>query len=161
MNAVMPGIGQRIRLTGREWEGLYSGDVVTIGGFNEDRGFYTFAADPDTEWDLADPDSSDWGWVFEARVSDFEDKVRTTLQTLGGMLINKNKAYGESALNPVRIFSKADPVEQIMVRIDDKLSRLSRGSEYAGDDTVTDLLGYLVLLKIARDGQSDAVPDAE
>lgn len=93
-------------------------------------------------------------------VSPFEDQVRTTLESLGDMLIEKNKAYGDSALNPVRIFSKAAPVEQIMVRIDDKLSRLARGAEYAGDDTVTDLLGYLVLLKIARDGQSDAVPDA-
>lgn len=98
--------------------------------------------------------------AFEYEVIDFEDKVRATLEALGDMLIEKNKAYGDSALNPVRIFSKADPVEQIMVRIDDKLSRLSRGSEYAGDDTVTDLLGYLVLLKIARDGQSDAVSDA-
>lgn len=93
-------------------------------------------------------------------VSEFAGSVYATLNDLAEMLIEKNKAYGDSALNPVRIFSKADPVEQIMVRIDDKLSRLARGSEYAGDDTVTDLLGYLVLLKIARDGQSDALPNA-
>lgn len=39
------------------------------------------------------------------------------------MLLAKNAAYGNSALEPVRIFSKADPTEQIRVRIDDKLSR--------------------------------------
>jgi hypothetical protein len=63
----------------------------------------------------------------------------------------ENIAYGNSALDPVRCFSKADPVEQIKVRIDDKLSRLMRGHD-AGEDTITDLIGYLVLLKIAKKG---------
>ena len=58
-------------------------------------------------------------------------------------------AYGDSAFDPVRIFSQADPVEQIRVRIDDKLSRLGRGKA-AGEDVEQDLLGYLVLLRIAR-----------
>jgi len=64
------------------------------------------------------------------------------------MLLAKNKAYGDSALDPVRIFSKSSPIEQIHVRLDDKLSRLSRGSA-AGEDVINDLIGYLVLLKIA------------
>lgn len=64
------------------------------------------------------------------------------------MLIEKNKAYGNSALNPVRIFSRADPVEQLRVRIDDKLSRLARGSD-AGEDVIKDLIGYLVVLRLA------------
>lgn len=68
---------------------------------------------------------------------------------LRDMLIAKNMAYGDSALDPVRIFSQADPVEQILVRIDDKLSRLKRGSA-AGEDVEMDLLGYLILLRIAR-----------
>jgi hypothetical protein len=65
------------------------------------------------------------------------------------MLIAKNAAYGDSATDPVRIFSKADPVEQILVRIDDKLSRLARG-QAAGEDVVKDLLGYLVLLRVMQ-----------
>lgn len=65
------------------------------------------------------------------------------------MLIAKNTAYGNSALDPVRIFSQADTVEQIKVRLDDKLSRLARG-QAAGEDVETDLLGYLFLLRIAR-----------
>ena len=36
------------------------------------------------------------------------------------------------------------------VRIDDKLSRIARGREYAGDDTELDLIGYLVLRRVAR-----------
>lgn len=68
---------------------------------------------------------------------------------LRDMLHEKNKAYGNSALDPLRIFSKADPVEQILVRVDDKLSRLMRGSA-AGEDVERDLLGYLILLRVAR-----------
>jgi hypothetical protein len=69
-------------------------------------------------------------------------------------LMQKNAAYGDSALKPMRIFSKADAQEQIRVRIDDKLSRLGRGSE-AGEDAVLDLLGYLVLLLVTREQRRD------
>lgn len=65
------------------------------------------------------------------------------------LLLAKNAAYGNSALEPLRIMSKASSVEQILVRIDDKLSRLARGSD-AGEDVVLDLVGYLVLLRVAR-----------
>lgn len=65
------------------------------------------------------------------------------------VLVEKNAAYGNSALDPVRVFSRASAEEQILVRLDDKLSRLARG-QAAGEDVVLDLLGYLVLLRIAR-----------
>lgn len=65
-------------------------------------------------------------------------------------LIDKNRAYGNSALDPVRIFSSSDNVEQLKVRIDDKLSRFARGGEFPGDNDIDDLIGYLVLLKIAK-----------
>ena len=66
------------------------------------------------------------------------------------MLINKNISYGNSALDPVRVFSKTGPREQLYVRIDDKLNRLMKGTEYPGDNDIDDLIGYLVLLKIAK-----------
>ena len=67
------------------------------------------------------------------------------------LLIRKNQKYGDSALNPERIFSRASPTEQILIRIDDKLSRI-RTSGFSGDgdeDTLDDLIGYLILLKVA------------
>jgi hypothetical protein len=79
----------------------------------------------------------------------FASDLDMVLARVREMLIQKNAAYGDSALNPVRVFSKADPAEQIRVRIDDKLSRLARG-EAAGEDVKQDLLGYLVLLEIAH-----------
>lgn len=84
-----------------------------------------------------------------APVSDFAAKVNATLDGIGTMLIAKNAAYGNSALQPVRVFSRASTEEQLLVRIDDKLSRLARGAS-AGEDVVRDLVGYLVLLLIAR-----------
>jgi hypothetical protein len=82
-------------------------------------------------------------------LSQFEVELDKVLQELKEVLIQKNKAYGDAALNPVRIFSKADAVEQIKVRLDDKISRLARGKE-AGEDVYLDLMGYLILLRIAQ-----------
>jgi len=82
--------------------------------------------------------------------SEFENKLDKVLRRIRDKLISKNRSYGNSALNPVRIFSKASTTEQLKVRIDDKLSRLMRGNEYQNEDTVEDLLGYLILLKMAE-----------
>lgn len=85
-----------------------------------------------------------------AAKSEFHAKVRKELQLVEDLLVAKNEAYGNAALDPVNIFSKSTAVEQIKVRIDDKLSRLYHGKEYGDEDTVTDLMGYLILLRIAE-----------
>ncbi len=69
-----------------------------------------------------------------------EAECKALLRTL----LEKNEAYGNSAADPMRIFSKTDTLEQINVRMDDKISRMVRGSA-AGEDAEFDLLGYLVL----------------
>jgi hypothetical protein len=69
---------------------------------------------------------------------------------LRDLLIEKNRKYGNAALDPVRIFSKAPPHEQILVRLDDKISRLRSGQLDDDEDVIQDLLGYLILLRIAR-----------
>ena len=69
------------------------------------------------------------------------------------LLLKKNLAYGDSALKPLRIFSKADTCEQLLVRIDDKLSRIKRGPNIVDtdEDVIQDLIGYLVLLKVWKE----------
>ncbi len=79
----------------------------------------------------------------------FKKQVHTITDSLANLLISKNKKYGNSALKPVRIFSKASTIEQILVRLDDKLSRLYNQDISEDEDVLEDLLGYLVLLKIA------------
>jgi len=83
------------------------------------------------------------------KTSAFEFAVRDYLNYIAGMLVKKNEAYGDSALNPVRIFSQAGNEEQLHVRIDDKLSRVARG-QALDEDMIDDLIGYLTLLKLIR-----------
>ena len=77
-----------------------------------------------------------------------EEEIVRICGEIAEMLIEKNRAYGNSALEPVRVFSKSDEIEQLNVRMDDKLSRIARGSN-AGEDPEWDLTGYLILKKIA------------
>lgn len=72
------------------------------------------------------------------------DRVLDGLRTL---LIEKNKNYGDSALNPVRITTKADPRELLTARFDDKLKRLQMGNA-AGEDVWADIRGYAILIAI-------------
>ena len=69
---------------------------------------------------------------------------------LADMLVAKNRQYGDLALQPLRLFSRADAVEHLRVRIDDKLSRIRSAQADDTEDAELDLLGYLVLLRIAR-----------
>jgi len=66
------------------------------------------------------------------------------------LLINKNISYGNSALEPIQVFAKGGPVSQLENRIDDKLTRVRNSQGYPGDNDIDDLIGYLVLLKIAK-----------
>ena len=71
------------------------------------------------------------------------------------LLLAKNREYGNSALEPVGCFSGDTAEQQIRVRIDDKLKRIKtiRGiaEVRVHEDTEQDLIGYLVLLRVARE----------
>ena len=79
-------------------------------------------------------------------------EIASICDDIKNLLLGKNARYGDSAINPSRIFSKASPVEQILVRLDDKLSRIDKGIGLVAndEDVINDLIGYLVLLKIAQ-----------
>ncbi len=83
-------------------------------------------------------------------MDDVHKEIKKVCDELAEFLIAKNKAYGNSTSNPVKIFSTVTTLEQINVRIDDKLSRIARGHEYDTDDTELDLIGYLVLKRVMR-----------
>lgn len=81
---------------------------------------------------------------------DFEQKLDMALETIRAMLLEKNRKYGNSALEPMRVFSKASPLEQIAVRMDDKLSRIKSAQGDDLEDAKLDLVGYLILERIAK-----------
>lgn len=91
-----------------------------------------------------------------AGASDTQQAIRETCDALRDMLLEKNAQYGDSAINPVRVFSKADPAEQLLVRLDDKLSRIARGDDRleSDEDVLNDIIGYLILYKIAKRANS-------
>lgn len=78
-----------------------------------------------------------------------EVAIQNECNRVATLLIDKNRSYGNSALNPVRVFSKSDTIEQLKVRIDDKLSRFMNGDDTFKENDLDDLMGYLVLLSIA------------
>lgn len=98
---------------------------------------------------------------------DTQTHISMQCDTIKELLLEKNKKYGDSALNPNRIFSKADTVEQLLIRIDDKLNRIQKGAGLLAtdEDVLIDLIGYLVLLKIALQRKKEAsngdFPDQE
>ncbi len=87
-----------------------------------------------------------------------QNSIKWTCNEIRDLLLSKNKAYGDSAIEPDNIFSKLDNAQAICARIDDKLSRIkNRGLDDATEDTLDDLIGYLILLKIARQNRADGV----
>lgn len=82
-------------------------------------------------------------------VAGFASEVREQLAEILDLLTTKNAAYGDSALDPIRIFSRVGMLEGLLVRIDDKLSRIARSGDVS-DNNLRDLIGYLVMLRIAQ-----------
>jgi hypothetical protein len=80
----------------------------------------------------------------------FAVQVGVVLDEIRELLIAKNIKYGNSALEPLGVFSQLSAREGLLVRIDDKLKRIKNGSlERDDEDVINDLIGYLVLLKIS------------
>jgi hypothetical protein len=76
--------------------------------------------------------------------------IRQVCDDIKSMLLEKNRKYGNSALEPLGVFAKGDALSTIRVRIDDKLKRIKNGNEDVDEDTVLDLIGYLVLYKVGK-----------
>jgi hypothetical protein len=72
-------------------------------------------------------------------------KAADWLRDVAWLLEQKADAYGDSAGNPLRVFTTASVVDMLLIRAEDKLSRLTRGKP-GQEDTVKDLVGYLALL---------------
>ncbi len=80
----------------------------------------------------------------------FDEKLDIIVKNVTDLLKEKNKAYGDSALNPAGIFSKLNATEALCARIDDKIMRIkNKGINDKTEDTVDDLIGYLLLLKMS------------
>ena len=94
-------------------------------------------------------------------LTDTQRMIKKQCDQLAALLITKNQSYGNSFAEPIRVFSRQSAEEQLLVRIDDKLNRLAKGSQFLHEDTVEDLIGYLVLLQVQRKQKHGYSPKKE
>jgi hypothetical protein len=76
-----------------------------------------------------------------------QNNIIRTCEALKRFLLEKNKRYGNSALEPINIFSKLPAEEGMKLRMDDKIKRIKNSSELRKNDII-DLSGYIILICI-------------
>ena len=77
------------------------------------------------------------------------ERIILECEEIKNLLLSKNAAYGDAVHQPGPLFD-IDPVLGIQARINDKLRRIQNtGITDKTEDSVTDLIGYLIHLKIA------------
>jgi len=77
-------------------------------------------------------------------------KINKITESLNDLLQYKNVNYGDSALNPIKVFSKVDAVNSLCQRADDKISRIQNSENLRVNDLI-DLMGYCVLICASKD----------
>ena len=94
-----------------------------------------------------------------------QELIKEKMERVTDLLLRKNRDYGSSFRKPGILSGALDPKSKLLVRIDDKLERFGNllVKDSDGDvpnesmtDTVTDLVGYFVLLGILLDEQKQA-----
>ena len=86
------------------------------------------------------------------------DNIENKCQELKDLLLRKNDAYGDAALQPLGVFSSCNASEGIKVRLHDKLKRIANaGLVEDTEDTLIDIAGYIILLMIAKDNESNDI----
>ena len=85
-----------------------------------------------------------------AVTTDTQKQISEILDSMKDLLLYKNRKYGDSAINPKNIFYKGDSTNSILIRLDDKLSRIMNNTdEKPRVNDCCDLIGYLTLLLIS------------
>lgn len=79
-----------------------------------------------------------------------QQKIKDVLEGMKNLLLYKNCKYGDSAINPKKIFYKGNSTNSILIRLDDKLGRvISNTEEKPRVNDVADIIGYCTLLLIS------------
>lgn len=87
-----------------------------------------------------------------------QQKIRNIMDAMKDLLLYKNQKYGDSAINPKKIFYKGDSTNSILIRLDDKLGRvMSNTEEKPRVNDVADIIGYCTLLLISMGVTADDI----
>ena len=88
----------------------------------------------------------------------FENLKKDVLTSICKTLIQKNLNYGNAALNPNQIFFKGSSSDSILIRLNDKVSRVINSNELRKND-LFDILGYIILYFISKNESSGEFKD--
>ena len=94
-----------------------------------------------------------WRLIDETKeIMETKERIGRVLHSLETLLVEKNKRYGNSALEPLKGI-KYTPEDGIKIRLTDKLKRVINSDNLRKND-VADIMGYLTLLCVSK-GWSD------
>lgn len=79
-----------------------------------------------------------------------QNRIIEITDAMKDLLLYKNEKYGDSALHPRKIFYKGEAEDSILIRLNDKISRIENNAGEIRTNDVCDLIGYLVLLLISK-----------
>ena len=90
--------------------------------------------------------------------ADTQDKIIEITVAMRDLLLYKNEKYGDSALHPKRIFHKGNAVSSILIRLDDKLSRVMENNDQLPRiNDVADIIGYCTLLLVGMGAKKEDI----
>lgn len=79
-----------------------------------------------------------------------QQKIHEIMGAMKDLLLYKNQKYGDSAINPKKVFYKGDSTNSILIRLDDKIGRvMSNTEDKPRVNDVCDIIGYCTLLLIS------------
>jgi hypothetical protein len=86
----------------------------------------------------------------DSDLTETQKKIRQVTESMERLLIEKNRRYGDAAINPKNIFSKLPAGEAIKIRLDDKLGRIMANGGEPRKNDFSDLIGYLILYCVSQ-----------
>lgn len=79
-----------------------------------------------------------------------QQKIHEIMGAMKDLLLYKNQKYGDSAINPEKIFYKGDSTSSILIRLNDKIGRVKANpDDKPRINDVCDIIGYCTLLLIS------------
>lgn len=113
--------------------------------------------DAEERKEIMGTESKETDWLkVHARIQEpTQSMIARKCDELKELLLEKNRKYGDSAINPCRVFSRASATEQILVRMDDKINRIKNRQNDEDEDVIKDLAGYCILYMIAKEKESE------
>ena len=79
-----------------------------------------------------------------------QQKIHEIMGAMKDLLLYKNQKYGDSAINPEKIFYKGDSTSSILIRLNDKIGRVKANpDDKPRVNDVCDIIGYCTLLLIS------------